>query len=124
MQRRRRTSDLLRNRHYCRPARWIILLVIQHHPDRSCANLRCKFVRCLVHKGSFYSRVGASGNPGAVQTEAEFKPVRAWAGVAVLIIFSLMSYIDRQIVSLLVDPIKDDLLLSDIQISLGSGLIN
>src|SRR5690606_39127431 len=68
MQRRRRTSDLLRNRHYCRPARWIILLVIQHHPDRTFANLRCKFVRCLVHKGSFYSRVGASGNPGAVQS--------------------------------------------------------
>ncbi|MGK2873540.1 MAG: hypothetical protein ACSLFL_14995, partial [Alphaproteobacteria bacterium] len=43
------------------------LLVIQHHPYRTLPHLRCEFVRCLAHNGSFYSRVGASGNPGAVQ---------------------------------------------------------
>jgi len=42
--------------------------VIQYHPHRTGANLRRKLVRCLAHKDSIYSRVGASDNPGAVQT--------------------------------------------------------
>ena len=41
-------------------------LVIRHHPDRSVAHLRRKRVRRLAHRGSIYSRVGASGKPGAV----------------------------------------------------------
>jgi hypothetical protein len=41
--------------------------VIQHHPDRSCPHFGGKLVRGLAHNGSFYSRVGASDNPGAVQ---------------------------------------------------------
>jgi hypothetical protein len=41
--------------------------VIQHHPDRPLADFRCKLVRRLAHIGSVYSRVGASGKPGAVQ---------------------------------------------------------
>src|SRR3546814_408499 len=68
MQRRRRAANLLGNRYHRRPARWIIPLVIQHHPDRSLAYLRRKLVRRFAHSGSFYSRVGASGKPGAVQT--------------------------------------------------------
>lgn len=37
--------------------------MIQYHPDRSLLHLGGKFVRCLAHDGSFYSEVGASGNP-------------------------------------------------------------
>jgi hypothetical protein len=48
---------------------WIIRLVVQHHPDCSFPHLEGKLVRCLAHIGSFYSRVGASGNPGAVQRD-------------------------------------------------------
>lgn len=33
---------------------------------RTCANLRCYFVRCLTHRRPFLSGVGASGSPGAV----------------------------------------------------------
>src|SRR5690606_29203357 len=44
----------------------MIAFVIQHHPYRTCANLRCEFVRCLTHHRPFLSGVRASGNPGAV----------------------------------------------------------
>ena len=46
----------------------MIAFVIQDHPDRTCANLRCEFVRCLTHYRPFLSGVRASGNPGAVHT--------------------------------------------------------
>ncbi|MBU2587878.1 MAG: hypothetical protein KJ872_07150, partial [Alphaproteobacteria bacterium] len=45
----------------------IIAFVIQYHPHRTGTNLRRKLVRCLAHKDSIYSKVGASDNPGAVQ---------------------------------------------------------
>jgi len=50
--------------------------VIQYHPHRTGANLRRKLVRCLAHKDSIYSRVGASDNPGAVQCDARMGPIR------------------------------------------------
>lgn len=49
-------------------------------------------------------------------------PVRAWFGVAILLVFSLFSYLDRQIIALLVDPIKADLGLTDSQLGLLQGL--
>lgn len=49
-------------------------------------------------------------------------PVRAWFGVAILLLFSLFSYLDRQIIALLVDPIKADLGLTDSQLGLLQGL--
>lgn len=46
---------------------------------------------------------------------------RAWFVVAVLSLASIVSYIDRQIINLLVDPIKVDLGITDVQISLLQG---
>jgi MFS family permease len=46
---------------------------------------------------------------------------RAWMLVAVLSLAGIVSYIDRQILNLLVEPIKADLGLTDVQISLLQG---
>lgn len=48
-------------------------------------------------------------------------PWRSWFVVIVLSIASIVSWIDRQIINLLVEPIKLDLGLSDLQISLLQG---
>jgi MFS family permease len=45
----------------------------------------------------------------------------AWYVVGVLVVALIFSFIDRQILSLLVDPIKRDLLINDTQISLLQG---
>jgi MFS family permease len=47
--------------------------------------------------------------------------LRRWCVVAALSFASVISYIDRQIINLLVEPIKADLGLSDVQISLLQG---
>lgn len=52
---------------------------------------------------------------------ANWSPVRSWLVVAALSFAGIVSYIDRQIINLLVDPIKADLGLSDVQISLLQG---
>ena len=52
----------------------MIAFVIQDHPDRTCANLRCEFVGCLTHRRPFLSGVRASGNPGAVHTDRHISP--------------------------------------------------
>src|SRR5450631_2071725 len=47
----------------------MLVLVINHHPHRTRADLRRKLVRCLGRHGSTFSRVGASDKPGAVQRD-------------------------------------------------------
>ncbi len=47
---------------------------------------------------------------------------RAWSALAVLSLAYMFSFIDRFVLSLMVDPIKHDLALSDVQISLLQGL--
>src|SRR6187402_336812 len=47
---------------------------------------------------------------------------RAWTVVAILIATAILSYTDRQVLSLLVDPIRADLGISDTQISLLLGI--
>ena len=49
------------------------------------------------------------------------KRTYAWAVVAILIATAILSYTDRQVLSLLVDPIRRDLGISDTQISLLLG---
>lgn len=49
------------------------------------------------------------------------KPSVAWACVAVLVVAYALSFVDRLILTLLVDPIRQDLQLSDVQISLLQG---
>ncbi len=60
-----------------------------------------------------------SADPGEVMA---YRPVAAWGSVGILLIFSLFSFLDRQIIALLVDPIKADLGLTDTQLGLLQGL--
>ena len=48
-------------------------------------------------------------------------PTRAWTLVAVLMLANIFSFVDRQIVSLLIDPIKRDIHVTDIGVSLLIG---
>ena len=47
---------------------------------------------------------------------------RAWWTVAVLVFAYVVSFVDRTILSLLIEPIKHDLALSDTQIALVQGM--
>ncbi len=49
-------------------------------------------------------------------------PMRAWATVLVLLAAYALAFVDRQILTLLVEPIKRDLAITDTQFSLLSGL--
>ncbi|MGY1520518.1 MFS transporter [Luteimonas sp. A482] len=49
-------------------------------------------------------------------------PFAAWYAVAICMLISSIAVLDRQILSLLVDPIKSDLAITDIQFSLLTGL--
>lgn len=49
-------------------------------------------------------------------------PARSWALVAILVLAYVCAFADRQILALLVDPIKRDLGISDTQFSLLNGL--
>jgi MFS family permease len=48
--------------------------------------------------------------------------IRAWCSVVVLMLAYVLSFIDRQIINLLVGPIREDLAISDTQMSLLMGL--
>ncbi|MEO0463865.1 MAG: MFS transporter [Pseudomonadota bacterium] len=64
---------------------------------------------------------GAGLMPSAPPAVALPSSLRAWAVVAILSLAGIISYVDRQILNLLVEPIKADLGLSDLQISLLQG---
>lgn len=59
--------------------------------------------------------------PSVSPDDTAYSPLRSWLVVAALSFAAIVSYIDRQIINLLVDPIKIDLGLSDVQISLLQG---
>ena len=71
--------------------------------------------------------MASTANPAAISSapEAPATPLpstaRAWYVVAVLSLAAIVSYIDRQVINLLVEPIKADLGVSDVQISLLQG---
>lgn len=50
------------------------------------------------------------------------KPSYAWYVVVLMMCFYVLSFMDRQIIAVLIEPIKSDLSLSDVQISLLGGL--
>ncbi|SCW41073.1 Sugar phosphate permease [Sphingobium faniae] len=55
--------------------------------------------------------------------QADYPPARVgWTAVAVLFLFTVLSVLDRNLLTLLVGPIKADLGLSDVQLSLLYGL--
>src|SRR5580692_8198726 len=57
----------------------------------------------------------------APQPDGYPRPAYAWYVVGVLVLVTILSYTDRQILSLLVDPIRRDLLISDTQVGLLIG---
>ncbi len=72
-------------------------------------------VQLHLGKGIVQETVNASSQP--------YPPAsRAWYAVAVLTVAYILSFIDRQILSLLVIPIRRDLHISDTQMSLLMGL--
>lgn len=63
----------------------------------------------------------ATLDTGAMDAHA-YPPARqAWAMVGLLMIANVFSFVDRQIISLLVDPIRRDMGVSDVQVSLLIG---
>jgi MFS family permease len=65
--------------------------------------------------------VSAAG-PGPAAAQQHPSPAAAWWALAVLVGLSVVSYVDRQIISLMVGPIRADLHVSDFQISLLQGI--
>lgn len=61
--------------------------------------------------------------PAASLTDETFgaSALRRWFVVAALSFASIVSYVDRQIINLLLEPIKSDLRLTDVQLSLLQG---
>src|SRR5262249_42215016 len=76
---------------------------------------------CMLYFATFES---STRMRAATQTAAaEYPhPHEAWYAVVVLAIAYVFSFIDRQILSLLVTPIRRDLNISDTQISLLMGI--
>ncbi len=67
-------------------------------------------------------KVEAPKSPAPTEAEAPYPPLRyAWYVVAVLTFVYVFSFIDRQILNLLVKPIRRDLGISDTQMSLLMG---
>ena len=67
-------------------------------------------------------RVPAAADPGAGASPAEAGSAYAWLVVAVLVFASIVSYIDRQVVAIVVGPMKAYLHVSDSQIGWLYGI--
>ncbi len=65
---------------------------------------------------------GAILSPDPSQATAWPSPLRGWYVTIVLLIGFTFSFIDRQVLNLLVEPIRADLGISDTQISFLQGL--
>lgn len=61
-------------------------------------------------------------NAGSMSAAGGYpEPARAWYGVGVLMVAYTLSFVDRYVIALLIEPIKLDLALTDTQIGLLSG---
>lgn len=64
-----------------------------------------------------------AGARGPSETEADYPSAgRAWTVVGILTAGWVFAYLDRQVMSILIEPLKHDLLLTDTQVSLITGL--
>src|SRR4051812_40335220 len=61
-------------------------------------------------------------DPAAAEQGYHGGALRAWLAVVALIILAVVSTLDRSLISLLVDPIRRDLAVTDFQIGLVNGL--
>lgn len=75
------------------------------------------------HERASTSPSSAPSSAAAYEAEPEYPPIRyAWYVVGVLMFIYVFSFIDRQILGLLVEPIKRDLGITDTQMSYLMGL--
>ena len=65
--------------------------------------------------------VNAAEEQGGSARAEPIVTTRSWIAIGILLLMTVLSYIDRNIMSLMVDPIKADLGLDDIQMSLLLG---
>src|SRR5690606_3749284 len=68
---------------------------------------------------------GPAGEGGVAEPRQGGLPLdgfHAWQGLLLLTLAYVLAFVDRQILNLLVDPVKRDLLLSDTQVSLLQGI--
>jgi MFS family permease len=72
-------------------------------------------------RGEAHCGVIARGTTISTDTAAYPSPARAWTSVFILFATAILAYTDRQVLSLLVDPIKTDLRIDDTQVSLLLG---
>ncbi len=56
------------------------------------------------------------------ESSPSYSPLYAWYVVVVLMLFYVLSFLDRQIISIMIEPIKRDIGLNDVEISLLGGL--
>lgn len=69
------------------------------------------------------SKTEKKGGLAAGSVEPPYpESAHAWYAVGVLMVFYILSFVDRQIIALLVEPMKADLGLSDVEMSLLGGL--
>jgi MFS family permease len=56
-----------------------------------------------------------------IDATSAYSPLAAWGSLSILLLFSMVSILDRQIIALMVEPIKADLQLSDTELGLLQG---
>lgn len=68
--------------------------------------------------------IAAAGNdpPAGIDSASYPSPFAAWYSVAVLMVMYVFSFIDRTTISLLVEPMKRDLHISDTQVGMLNGM--
>ena len=68
--------------------------------------------------------IAAAGNdpPAGIDSASYPSPFAAWYSVAVLMVMYIFSFIDRTTISLLVEPMKRDLHISDTQVGMLNGM--
>jgi MFS family permease len=63
-----------------------------------------------------------SGETSATTAAEPYPPDRAWYAVGVLLLVTIVAYVDRLVMAFLVDPVKHSLALTDTQAGMLSGL--
>ena len=64
----------------------------------------------------------APGAGASAQGDEQFGPVYRWYALGLLFIVYIFNFIDRQILGILAQPIKEDLGLSDTQMGFMGGI--
>ena len=63
-----------------------------------------------------------TGEPKPTEAEPYPSPIVGWAAVIVLFLLVVLSVLDRNILTLLVDPIKEDLGITDVHVVQSYGV--